>query len=30
MEFGSVPGPVRKPPVKKPLKLKGTDPTEVY
>jgi len=30
MEFSSVPGPVRKPPPKKPLKLKGTDPTEVY
>ena len=32
MEFASVPGPARKPPNKKPLKMKGTekDPFEVY
>jgi len=32
MEFGSVSGPARKPPVKKSLRFKGTekDPNEVY
>ena len=32
MEFNSVPGPARKPPAKKSLKMKGTekDPFEVY
>jgi hypothetical protein len=30
LEFGSVSGPTRQSPKRKPLPMKGTDPTEVY